>query len=1671
MDKSSFNRNRYDRLYKLTGETEWLAKYAEEGVNMASKPYKFQTIAEFIEEFIDANNEPFEEDPYQGMLGGLAAKVVAAHWKKTQDLDADALKSIELSSKPAKVLADSLLKFTPKDFKEIKAELKDKLSNLEHKQAAVASKLDDEDLSNIIKFAIIRGTLYAYWTFVFRNPIVLIMLEGKHLPVSEAEFSSDQLVVEAAGDELVDLEQEDIELGDFDEGQDLSKKRGPMTKKDIENAKKKNQDRVYRERDIGKLPENYIPISQAIKALRLVRARHAHSISNDLKDAKLRANYAITDATIQFMQTLHASIQSYIAEKPERAGMMLSGQRLGGADGKGDILVATDQNYIGNMPGMFITSLRTGTYRNVTIPWVNHNKEGQVFSARKIAGPVIPSPGSIFPGFIAKKYKNFNAYSAEMVTAIVEDLKLLNDYNTKLGVKGVSKNSLSVIINVLSSESVAITEDETNKLAEHVWKIMTDKLTGVLSNASSASDIAKAMSSENGSFNSAFITEVSSLIVSSVPPKLMPENHDRFKEIVLSFLNDMKIVTNPDTVVSGFKPEILSTFSSSNVNPENNFKWFSSPEAAKELYQEASNMVASKVHEIDDKRGFHPDPLKGMVRDQKDYAIVLTDVTDAMTQKYSKHLKLKGDVPLDPNAIKKIVESAAYLLAPDAFSGHNSFGEGWLAVQYNGGGVNLQNYKSSLSPKTYAELERFAKYEVEEVSKETRDEFSKFLGAEYVESFTKKLLERMSKPNKKLETKLSNDLGLTGAEMAQFMGSGGNFSLLSPELVDKLKVAAGADYVKIKFQVMRQANFSRESAAWFTEVLGSGVFTSVDSKKFKVQTKENDMTSVRQKMATDVEKIYKEIVANPAAFGLPLKEDPVILSRLSKDESIKKENLKQYALLETIREWMNKFHSNDPENPRQKLLTHILNTEHLGPKYASNFTVNAIYEYIGQKYMTALTGIYVPMSWQDDEKKELVPLLQAATLKSFPSAKRHGGPQDTQDIEEDFSTPSSDDNSPMDYEQMMQDEFSGLSMNDDSDEFAQFRNPDSGDEGFSKEKGNKNPTNVLSLGLQRRQQAIEETEKWISHLRSKEAQFEMVEIRGITYTKRDPATGERVPVAKMTDEMKQRRGWSHLNPHTPGGWIQAVMGDSISPTIPYALKDLKSLIAYAKWAAAKSFGNRLNHVNQERAKASWSGPTAQFEDKWHLMEEVGAFADPVHSIVQLNKAFGDQEIVKRQSGYNADMADTAEKAFQRALDAVDVFDPKLLKAELQKHFAKKKADIIARFPQLKEKGLSNFVFEYRRIEGVSHNQNYTNAPYAKRGAKEMQRMFEFKGITAEQLEAAAKHMKLQSMKESLVSYADDIEEFSELEDLWNQDMEMFQKFSEISSWNIDSVEQIRDALGKVVPKDHPEYANFALKAIDKVIAKTIPSGEKASDFFKLTVEQRVAILQNNIDELGVEYHGLKMALTHALGEVTSKSVEAIKVTKQYYEHVSSADNLATSALQKAEEKRKLEREQAEKARLEEQAKNPKKDPVAEEKSDAPDVPKDGLDLSKPLDLEKEDVLVNQVMKEVSTPAVPVPQVAPAKPKTVVRRAPEVSPAPQMAPQTQPGIVETKPQSGVKEVPMANRPAPKGFIMEDDEDENGNMAFDGVFANSSSLTTKENNNTRHVWEDDDVYHIG
>lgn len=172
--KRESNLRRYERLFKSTGDYQWLLKYAEES-DFSSDPmsnFDVPTVKEYSRYLAYANNLD-EEDAVQKRLGQALTNGLISFWTARKMNDKPALVTWKYDH-PKKMLAADLLPETPEDLDYVVEQSYDLVQDgATYEDRKVRNLLKDRNkVSDGIGYALVRAQNPFYEYFVYKNPLV-----------------------------------------------------------------------------------------------------------------------------------------------------------------------------------------------------------------------------------------------------------------------------------------------------------------------------------------------------------------------------------------------------------------------------------------------------------------------------------------------------------------------------------------------------------------------------------------------------------------------------------------------------------------------------------------------------------------------------------------------------------------------------------------------------------------------------------------------------------------------------------------------------------------------------------------------------------------------------------------------------------------------------------------------------------------------------------------------------------------------------------------------------------------------------------------------------------------------------------------------------------------------------------------------------------------------------------------------------------------------------------------------------------------------------------------------------------------------------------------------------------------------------------------------------------
>lgn len=392
MDKN-FNLRRLKRIYKLTGEYDWISKYAEEAPK-GSSDYKIPTIKRFLSNYISANSVNIAEAEKQANIAQAIIGDISTWYLDKVDLDEPAFTTIKYNEDISVSLNPALVNLTDEDRLELINNARKAISKLGDEDLSVYAKnLSNEQIDNLIKFTLTRGYIQSYLLFIYNYPIVSILTgatdapkKKKAFPLSlksllkvaiepSAEYAKEiQKIIEdnsILSEEVksirdaVDLyrrkEYDEEELVDELENYILTPGRKRIdvafrlddlykqmeTAVEAERWEREEEEAAERIRgEMGDMTRRFletektpIRLSQAISGMKIVRMQKLTTLEKDPLSTMARKEYLFADAIITYLSNIQIAVRDYIKKDPRNKVKAFMGQPLAGFDGEGDIII------------------------------------------------------------------------------------------------------------------------------------------------------------------------------------------------------------------------------------------------------------------------------------------------------------------------------------------------------------------------------------------------------------------------------------------------------------------------------------------------------------------------------------------------------------------------------------------------------------------------------------------------------------------------------------------------------------------------------------------------------------------------------------------------------------------------------------------------------------------------------------------------------------------------------------------------------------------------------------------------------------------------------------------------------------------------------------------------------------------------------------------------------------------------------------------------------------------------------------------------------------------------------------------------------------------------------------------------------------------------------------
>jgi hypothetical protein len=513
------------------------------------------------------------------------------------------------------------------------------------------------------------------------------------------------------------------------------------------------------------------------------------------------------------------------------------------------------------------------------------------------------------------------------------------------------------------------------------------------------------------------------------------------------------------------------------------------------------------------------------------------------------------------------------------------------------------------------------------------------------------------------------------------------------------------------------SGYTQEQAGMLKNILTSPHFGHVikdNEKAFEEIDSELSDEKQKDKVAKDADAAYKFLaMRNKELNGtlFPEKPDPRILRRYKENPKNNERYNIAYgnAMAETIRLWL--LENMGPDENRIEKIQKLL-----GEQPGANTLSMALFAHLG-KYMAM----------------GLAPSIEKTILARFPAGGKARGVFESPDDLFVYDEESSKLGALVgyNYDQIDQHKKNIAALQAKALSMEQF-SEDGGRAAFVEAKNE--AQNEIEIFL------AEQMKELIKTVRTRKTRYETV-------------------------EEAQRKPRVALSTNSFGGYIQQLFY-SKSPYLKQMLEDPKAFKVWFKVSCAASFGDRIGQRVKGTLSSLWSGPDAKYKSIEEVMEEVGAFADPVWAISPITKALGSREIQKRKSGYTSDIPDTAEDHFWRAAYNRDSLESDLV-IESMKAYFNKRADTISRSfrgtdPARVEKYL---IHRFKANQGASRSSNPTNNPFGGMTVQRMSEILTNAGITTESLELylsevkeqvdTAKKLKIQHVDSALIEDDDE----------------------------------------------------------------------------------------------------------------------------------------------------------------------------------------------------------------------------------------------------------------------------------------------------------------------------
>jgi hypothetical protein len=1285
---------RYKRLYKLTGDPAWIAKYAEEENRRDDLPIKLPTVKTFTNHLVRGNDVEFEGNVSQGILGGVAANVLGAFYLKKLDHDEDAIVDIELKEDLSDALAPSLLSFSRDEYRDIKKQIRSDIAKLGDLDLSEKAKtFADEQIGDLIRFALIRGYIRAYWAFIFNNPLISLVLENRTSKSSAPLSIKSYLKREAAT---------------------VRRRKKDDPKAKTKTKKENILDQVFEEMDAGVIgveeeekaqqelkgflakKGEKVKLSTLLKAMKVLRVKKA-KVAVEQDDNYARMDYLAIDGNIKYLEKIQQSIKFYLEADERNKFRKFLGQPIAGADGKGDIWIAAMGEDWPTWDSINIPSILSASYGDIRIPFKDAEGNDLEFGTGEGAvGKVMPSARTLYDIHIQNKYQDIESYKQEMKEDLFGDQKIaFQSFLENNREKGFFSGGSDHVVSNMILKPPASPEDK-----RRIWGAINAVFNWLF-------DRDSATWSDNFTQGSVYKTMTDGIRQYIHPESLLEGWEQMVKVLISQVIKEVGLVSDLNDVSERFNkplnetlldPKTVSVRKGKVTDPIDAPLSLHDPADQEALKQAIKQMIRTEMPKADEELGY-----KGGAVEFRDAA------------KYRDYFLGKE------SPIKRRLEAewlAKLAGMPDV--------DDWS--QFNQGDLSKRAVLASNSIKDKKSKESISKL-IEIIGRGIYpDAFEKKVGSNFFEGYMKQAggYTKLSEPNRSaLNRAVLDDVISPEAlqKLEEFLKNNpipmypgeSLWDKLDENLATYLQTKLPAPLITaLKSNFRGRKNFGRVAAKELKEILGSPAFVSETANwqpEYENALKQADRKTFLQSQSDLIKSIYNMLSQSEALkHYLPKPTDAEIESGKKRypliqdagnvktkdgqdikvnNESISINSINQvrqdaWANVLAYKRWMAKHRLSqeelnvgvDPDIKVRELIVQILGEEYRHSREA----VQALYVYLGTQLMVYLNSLPPPHRMIDPNNKE----------EKYEDAIVHY-------IRKKYIAPRQ-------------------------------RGAGGAEAGFEE-------------GEDVRDVAKKEADKFWTSAFEPEALFRTVFTRD---TMQEKKLG-----------LSRRRGLTGLDTHSFGGIVQQLMGHSLSPELGRNFKEkIKKgkeldeepfeLLNTLRRGMAMSFGDGINNKVMETLRGFWNGPNACFDNIEDMMEKTKAFAHPKYAFAPFTevKALERLQKVRRETGAVIDDPDTAYDHLLRVAYWVDLPPNASCKQitdayserfrVIENDLAEKLGDQIG--PDGKERILnSDLITHFKRDEDTSRASNRTNNPFKNWTPQNMERLLEHVGLSQESL--------------------------------------------------------------------------------------------------------------------------------------------------------------------------------------------------------------------------------------------------------------------------------------------------------------------------------------------------